>query len=175
MQTLRIDGLVTSDGALREGVLYDLVGRLQHDDARVRSVAALGERYHVDQAQATRVKDTAESLLQQLIGQVDADPVMANKLLRWAGHLHEIGLDIAHADFHLHGAYVVEHADLPGFPAAEQQMLAYLLANQRKQPSAKLPLKLSAAWAQTLAILVVLLRLSVLINRNRSDAPMARA
>ena len=172
MNTLRIDGLVESEGSLREGVLYDLVGRLQHSDARVRSVAALGDRYHIDSAQAARVKETAMQLFDQVAARITMDVEQARLFLRWAGHLHEIGLDIAHADFHLHGAYIVGHADLPGFPAAEQQMLAFLLANQRKRPASAAVDMLSESWQQSARILAMLLRLSVLINRNRSDEPM---
>ncbi len=172
MRTLRIDGLVESEGSLREGVLYDLVGRLQHSDARVRSVAALGDRYHIDQAQATRVKNTAMLLFEQVVKRISMDHMQARLFLRWAAHLHEIGLDIAHADFHQHGAYIVGHADMPGFPAAEQQLLAFLLANQRKRPSSSGSEMLSESWRESAKLLALLLRLSVLINRNRSDEPM---
>lgn len=172
MHTLRIESLLASDGSMREGVLYDLVGRLQHDDARVRSVIALGERYHIDQQQAARVKETAMQLFDQVADHVSIETSLARLLLRWAAHLHEIGLDIAHADFHLHGAYIVANADLPGFPAAEQQLLAYVLSNQRKRPSGNSVPMLDASWQSTARLLTLLLRLAVLINRNRSDAPM---
>ncbi len=170
MDTLNIDGLIGSDGALREGVLYDLVGRLQHADARVRSVAALGDRFNIDHAQAARVKDTAEQLLHQVKDAISFDIDWAVKLLRWAGHLHEIGLDIAHGDFHRHGAYVVGNADMPGFPATEQQMLAFLLANQRKRPAAPTPDALQHSLELALRRLCVILRLSVLLHRNRGDS-----
>ena len=173
MRTLSIDGLIESDGALREGVLYDLVGRLQHSDARVRSVIALAERYHVDQAQSRRVRETALQLFDALKPELEMDPELARLLLKWSGHLHEIGLDIAHADFHQHGAYVVRHADLPGFPAAEQQLLAFMIANQRKRPSTARAGTASRPVQEDVRLLTVLLRLAVLINRNRSDASPA--
>ena len=169
MSALNIDALMGSDGALREGVLYDLVGRLQHSDARVRSVAALGDRYHIDHAQATRVKDTAEAMFDQVCRDIALPREQALRFLRWSGHLHEIGLDIAHSDFHKHGAYVAGNADMPGFPATEQQMLAFLIANQRKRPSAVAPAVLSADDVQALQRLAILLRLSVLLHRNRGD------
>lgn len=172
MRTFDITGLHASDGALREGVLYDLVGRLRHEDARVRSVFALGERYHVDQAQASRVKDTAELLLQQIEDALDLPASDALRFLRWAGHLHEIGLDIAHADYHQHGAYVVANADVPGFPAGEQQLLAFLIANQRKRVGSRSGMLGEIAHPDSARLLAVLLRLSVLLNRNRSSAPL---
>lgn len=170
LRTLSIDSLLESDGALREGALYDLVGRLQHSDARVRSVIALAERYHVDQAQSRRVRETALALFDELAPELTMDASLARLLLKWAGHLHEIGLDIAHADFHLHGAYIVRHADLPGFPRVEQQLLAFMLANQRKRPAAGRAGTVSRPVQEDVRLLTVLLRLAVLINRNRSDA-----
>lgn len=170
MIALNIDGLIGSDGALREGVLYDLVGRLQHLDARVRSVAALGDRYHIDHEQAARVKGTAEALFATVVDAIDFEPEWALKFLRWAGHLHEIGLDIAHSDFHRHGAYVVGNADMPGFPATEQQTLAFMLANQRKRPSMEAPAATNASLVVSLRRLTILLRLAVLLHRNRGDS-----
>ncbi|MFK8052218.1 MAG: exopolyphosphatase [Woeseiaceae bacterium] len=166
---LKIEGLMGSDGALREGVLYDLVGRLQHSDARVRSVAALGDRYLIDHAQASRVKKTASGLFDQVSSELAFDPDWALKMLRWAGHLHEIGLNIAHGDFHRHSAYVVGHADMPGFPATEQQMLAFLLGNQRKRPGMSMPANVSDALRASLIRLAIMLRLAVLLHRNRGD------
>ncbi|MEM9172927.1 MAG: Ppx/GppA phosphatase family protein [Pseudomonadota bacterium] len=173
MQTLQIEGLATSEGALREGVLYDLMGRLQHEDARERSVRAMADRYHVDLAQAERVQQTALVLFDQV---PDVDGIgmsLARNLLRWGAYLHEIGLDIAHADFHMHGAYIVGHADLPGFPAAEQRLLAYLLANQRKRLARKAT-GISSDWRSGARLLVVLLRLAVLLNRSRGARAMPK-
>lgn len=90
--------------------------------------------------------------------------------VRWAGHLHEIGLDIAHADYHLHGAYVVGNADLPGFPAGEQQLLAFLIANQRKRVGERTTGLRHLAHRDDAILLAVILRLAVLLNRNRSSA-----
>ena len=172
MASLRIEKLYESEGAMREGVMYDLVGRLAHNDARVRSVRALAERYHVDAEQAGRVAKTAADLYGQLADDVAFDDELAGLSLEWAGLLHEIGLDIAHANFHEHGAYVVGHADLPGFPRSEQKLLAFLIANQRKRPSDDRLRALPKRWRKPARILAILLRLAVLINRNRSDAPL---
>lgn len=172
MRTLRIEALMPSDGAMREGVLYDLVGRLQHEDARVRSVVALSERYHVDAAQALRVKTTALSLFAQVAESLTMDSTLAEQTLRWAAQLHEIGLDIAHANFHLHGAYIVGNADLPGFPEAEQQLLAFLLGNQRKRLSDQWAL--NQDWRGDARLLTVLLRMAVLMNRSHSDGNTAK-
>jgi exopolyphosphatase/guanosine-5'-triphosphate,3'-diphosphate pyrophosphatase len=172
MTGLRIEKLYESEGSMREGVMYDLVGRLAHNDARVRSVRALADRYHVDTDQAGRVSKTAAILYDQLADDVAFDDELGGLSLEWASLLHEIGLDIAHANFHEHGAYVVGHADMPGFPRSEQKLLAFLIANQRKRPSDDRLRALPKRWRKPAKILAILLRLAVLINRNRSDAAL---
>ena len=59
INVLRIDRLITTNGAMREGLLHDLLGRIQHEDAREQSVRAMMTRYQVDSAQAERVATTA--------------------------------------------------------------------------------------------------------------------
>jgi len=165
---LRVDNMSISSGALREGLLYDSLGRLQHKDARERSVVALAQRFQVDIEQADRVSKTAHALLEQCAIRWDIDSPLAAELLAWAARLHEIGLDIAHSGFHKHGAYVVENADMPGFPRDEQQMLAFMLRNQRSSPDPDYCEELPDTWRRSALRLTVLLRLAVLLNRSRS-------
>jgi exopolyphosphatase / guanosine-5'-triphosphate,3'-diphosphate pyrophosphatase len=169
---LRIPSLRVSDGALREGLLYDLLGRLQHEDARERTVRAMQSRYHADIRQAGRVMSTALALLRhcavpwQLTSDLDAN------MLAWAARLHEIGLDISHDGFHRHGAYVAENADMPGFPRAEQRLLAFLIGSQRHEINTKQRKQLPRAWREDALRLVMLLRLAVLLNRSRNDVDL---
>ncbi len=172
MATLRIEVLRTSDGALREGLLYDLVGRIQHEDARVATVAAMARRYHVDLAQAERIAVTAESLRLQLADDWDVGSDRSRLLLCWASYLHEIGLDIAHKNFHDHGAYIVEHADMPGFPAEEQAVLASLIGAQRKSLSTRSMSRFDAGLRQHSVRLAALLRLAIILHRSRSETPL---
>ncbi len=165
---LEIGHMNISDGALREGLLYDLVGRLSHADARERTVQALAERYHVDGEQAARVADTASRLLSQASGPWKLGDPLDARLLEWAARLHEIGLDISHHNFHEHGAYIVEHGDLPGFPRLEQQMLAWLIASQRKRVDLERLGRLPDKKQKRTLRLAILLRLAVLLNRSRS-------
>ena len=162
--------LKTSDGALREGLLYDHIGRLRHDDARQRSVEALANRYNVDQNQAARVAESASAMLVQVGESWALESPLAASLLDWAARLHEIGLDISHDNFQSHGAYVAENADLPGFPRSEQLLLSYLIATQRKQFDAALGKALPGAWRPKALHLAVLLRIAVLLNRSRGSA-----
>ncbi|MDH3746563.1 MAG: Ppx/GppA family phosphatase [Gammaproteobacteria bacterium] len=167
---LRIKSLRVSDGALREGLLYDLLGRLQDEDARERTVRAMASRYSVDTSQAMRVAATADMLFRQCAEAWSLESKLATVMLDWAAHLHEIGLDISHDDFHRHGAYVAEHADMPGFPRAEQRFLAALVGSQRHQVDSRFLKKLPRVWRNTALRLTLLLRLAVLLNRSRHDA-----
>jgi exopolyphosphatase/guanosine-5'-triphosphate,3'-diphosphate pyrophosphatase len=166
---LRIERLKVSDGALREGLLYDLLGRLQHEDARERTVRSMAARYNVDEAQAQRVADTACLLLEQCAEAWQLTSDLAEQGLIWAARLHEIGLDISHDGYQRHGAYIAENADMPGFPRAEQRLLAFLIASQRHQIVMRYLKELPRTWREPALRLAVILRLAVLINRSRND------
>ena len=169
LSVLRVKVLHVSDGALREGLLYDLLGRLQHEDARERSVRAMAARYHVDTAQSERVVTTAKMLLEQCAAPWQLQAPLFSSMLDWAARLHEIGLDISHDGYQRHGAYVAEHADLPGFPRAEQRFLAFLIGSQRHAIARRFANQLPRGWRETALRLAMLLRLAVLLNRSRSQ------
>ena len=143
---LQVQRLSISDGAMREGLLYDLLGRIQHEDAREQTVRAMMARYQVDKAQADRVADTATGLLEQAAQDWDLELPLYGQILRWSAKLHEIGLDIAHDGYQRHGAYIAENADMPGFPRAEQRFLAYLIETQRRNFGARLLKTLPRDW-----------------------------
>lgn len=172
---LRIERLKVSDGALREGLLYDLLGRLQHEDARERTVRSMAARYNVDEAQAQRVADTARLLLEQCAEPWQLTSELAKQGLAWSARLHEIGLDISHDGYQRHGAYIAENADMPGFPRAEQRLLAFLIASQRHQVVMRYLKELPRSWREPALRLAIILRLAVLINRSRNDAEVPPA
>jgi len=166
--TLRIDEMKVSEGALREGLLYDLLGRLQHEDARERTVVAMASRYQVDSEQAERVAATASSLHAQCADAWGFRGDLSGKMLNWASRLHEIGLDISHDGYQRHGAYIAEHADMPGFPQAEQRLLAVLIGGQRHRIEKSRLNSLPRAWRTRGLRLLMILRLAVLLNRSRN-------
>jgi exopolyphosphatase / guanosine-5'-triphosphate,3'-diphosphate pyrophosphatase len=168
LATLEVKSMGLADGALREGLLYDLVGRFTDEDARVRSVRAMEGRFHVDAAQATRVEQTALQFLSQVSQTWQLESPMTESLLGWAARLHEIGLDVSHAHYHRHGGYLLEHADMPGFPRDEQRVLAALVSGHRRRLDLKQFDDLPAPWVTQAEYLVVLLRLAVLLHRSRS-------
>jgi exopolyphosphatase/guanosine-5'-triphosphate,3'-diphosphate pyrophosphatase len=164
---LGIDSMRVADGALREGLLYDLVGRLTDEDARARSVRSLEARFHVDGAQADRVEATVLAFLGQVRDAWKLDDALAEPALRWAARLHEVGLDIAHSHYHKHGAYLLANADLPGFPREEQQLLAAIVRSHRRKLDVAQLQDLVPPWHLKAEFLIVLLRLAVLLHRGR--------
>jgi exopolyphosphatase/guanosine-5'-triphosphate,3'-diphosphate pyrophosphatase len=165
---LGIESLRVADGALREGLLYDLVGRLTDEDARVRSVRAMETRFHVDTAQADRVESTAIGFLEKVRDAWKLDEPLAELVLGWAARLHEVGLDIAHSHYHKHGAYLLQHADLPGFPREEQQLVAAIVGSHRRKLALAQLDDLPPPWHLKAELLIVLLRLAVLLHRARA-------
>ncbi len=170
LKVLKLDRLEVSDGALREGLLYDLLGRLQHEDARERTVRAMMARYQVDRKQAKRVAKTAALLYEQVRAQWGFSRKYAGKVLDWAARLHEIGLDISHDGYHRHGAYIAENADMPGFPRAEQRFLAVLIGGHRLGIDENAFAALPKSWREPGLHLLLILRLAVLLNRSRNAA-----
>lgn len=168
LAVLDIKAMRAADGALREGLLYDLVGRFRDEDARVRSVRAMQGRYHVDLLQASRVETTALEFLSQTQVQWSLDEPFAEMVLSWAARLHEIGLDVSHSHYQKHGAYLLEHADLPGFPQEEQRILAYIVGAHRRKLQLDALQELTPPWHIKAQFLILILRLAVLLHRGRS-------
>ncbi|WP_041521778.1 exopolyphosphatase [Gilvimarinus agarilyticus] len=162
-ETLDIDTMLASDWALREGLLYDLKGRLEDHDIRQASIVGLATRFHVNLAKADRVALTAQQLLAQVSDDWSLEPVDAGKMLSWAAHLAPVGLDISHSDYHKHSAYIVEHVDIAGCSRAEQTQLSLLARAHRKS----LPGKQLSEHGDDLLHLAMLLRLAVIFNRTR--------
>ncbi len=84
-------------------------------------------------SQADRVEATAVALLEQVESEWGLEDPLAESMLRWAARLHETGLDIAHSKYQRHSAYLLQHADMPGFPREEQLLLSALVGGHRRQ------------------------------------------
>jgi exopolyphosphatase/guanosine-5'-triphosphate,3'-diphosphate pyrophosphatase len=172
VENFAIDRVRIAEGAMREGLLYDLMGRYTDEDARIISVRAMEKRYHVDSSQADRVESTAVGLLEQVESEWGLEDSFAEVVLRWAARLHEVGLDIAHSKYHRHSAYLLQHADMPGFPREEQLLLAAMVGGHRRQLSTEPLGDLLPPWDRQAEYLIVLLRLAVLLHRGRSPQPL---
>ena len=153
-------------GALREGVLYDLLGRFHDNDMRDVTVRQFMQRYSVDAKQAGRVAKLAQIFAQQFFGDEGSEDAL--HLLNWAASLHEIGISVAHSGYHKHTAYILANADMPGFSRKEQARLSLLALAQRGNLN-----KLQGLLKKTEdCVLAMSLRLAVLFFRNRSDSSL---
>ena len=173
-EQLGIEKMAFSSGALREGVLYDLIGRFSHEDVRERSILAMMKRHRVDQAQAQRVHDTAMSLHAQVAKNWLLENDILVDTLRWAALLHEVGFAVSHAQFHKHGAYLVSHSDLSGFSRQEQDLVALLVrAHRRKIPLLLLEERVVEERVPLLR-LALLLRIAALLHHGRYDTALPK-
>ena len=169
---LGVEQMQVVETAMREGILYDLLGRFNKQDMREVTIDEFMRRYHVDAAQAARVSQVAQTLL-HAAPHASANPEraeLARRYLDWAAKLHEIGLSISHSGYHRHSGYILENADMPGFSRADQASLALLVRAQRgalnkiayfndtREPDAP-----RETW------LIWLLRQAVLLCRSRSE------
>ena len=160
---LQIPLMRTSAGALREGVIYDLLGRFSHEDVRNRSVSAMQQRYSVDQRIADlvtqRVTILAEATKEHWGLQVDDI-----ELLKWAGALHEIGVAISQKNYSQHSAYLVLNTDLPGFAQQDQEVMATLITGLKGKPRSELLDGVAKRKRRSVARMMVLLRLAVMLK-----------
>src|SRR2546429_733368 len=169
---LDIKDMRIAEGAMREGLLYDMLGRYQREDARELTVRAMQQRYHVDLEQAERVESTVRNFLEQTREAWRLDEPLAHLALEWAARLHEIGLDVSHSGYHRHGAYLLENGDMPGFPREEQRLLARLVGAHRRKLSLQGVEELVPPWDRNALYLIVLLRLAGLLHRGRSSTAL---
>ncbi|MHA3414304.1 exopolyphosphatase [Yersinia enterocolitica] len=167
---LAIKELRLSDGALREGVLYEMEGRFRHQDIRQRTAKSLAEHYNIDREQARRVLETTEQLYAQWMAQnTKLVQPQLEALLNWAAMLHEVGLSINHSGMHRHSAYILQNTNLPGFNQEQQLLLATLVRMHRKAIKLDELPRLNLFKKKYYLPLIQLLRLSTLLNNQRQS------
>lgn len=167
-EALDLDRMQVSDYAMREGLLFDSLGRIRHQDPRARSIRTLAQRYSVDRAQALRVQATALQLFDQVSTpwQLSTEE---REYLGYAALVHELGLAISHTQHHRHGAYIIEHSDLPGFSRQEQEAVAALVLGHRRAIPDNTVQAMAAPDPTPLLRTLAMLRLAVVLHRSRSD------
>jgi exopolyphosphatase / guanosine-5'-triphosphate,3'-diphosphate pyrophosphatase len=167
-EALKIESMQVSEGALREGLLYERLGRIQSEDTRLKTVTSVQQRFQISQKHARRVSKKAHQLL-TACEQTWHLRLEDAEILHWASSLHEIGLAVSLSGYQKHGAYLLDNADLPGFSFEEQDWMSVLVRCHRKKISKKLFSNLSEENQQTALRLVVLLRLATLLHRSRKE------
>ncbi|MDP2239755.1 MAG: exopolyphosphatase [Burkholderiales bacterium] len=168
LSELDIDAMETASGAMRQGILYDMLGRFHHQDMRDVTVSQFMKRYHVDGRQARRVGTLALELNNKLTANGDAQDEDAPRFITWAAQMNEIGISVAYSGYHRHSAYIISNADMPGFSRKEQTRLSQLVLTHRRS--------LRKIWDQldpgTDWKMVLALRLAVLFYRGRTDTAL---
>ncbi|HZP92860.1 MAG TPA: exopolyphosphatase [Burkholderiales bacterium] len=162
---LGVEQMSIASGAMRQGILWDMIGRAHHKDMRELTVRQFMKRYHVDTVQAYRVERLAVKLFEQLAAGDEEQLAYQMQLLSWAARLHEIGLTVAHSGYHKHSSYILANADMPGFSKMEQQHLSLLvLAHRGSLDKLRGLVAAEPDWT-----LLIALRLAALLHRSRSD------
>lgn len=166
-EAFALEHMVYADGALRLGVLYDQLGRFHQHDMRDATVEQFRKRYHVERQQVERVERMALDFFAQLYPGEEREAEL--QLLSWGCRLHEIGISVAHNAYHRHGAYILTHADMPGFSRKDQAQLATLVLGHRGKLDKLPPLSVTdPLWP-----LIFCLRLAALFCRAREDREQA--
>lgn len=173
-ESLDLQTMQVSDKALREGVISDLLGRLQAQDSRDDGVADAVHRFGIDREHGRRVAATAVGLWRSGHGNGaaagDNELVEAERILGWAAMLHEVGLAVAHRAYHKHGEYLLANADIRGFSQAEQRLLATIVRLHRGRLRTELIEALPPAWRSRTREIVLALRIAVILHRGRDPA-----
>lgn len=169
---LKLDKIHVATATLKEGLIFDTLGRFSNHDERMETVSELISKHSIDTQQAKRIKDCAIAFWSQISGP-DLPGVSRTKILRWAAQLHEIGLSISHSGYHHHGYYILRYSDLAGFGRYEQYILANLVRLHRKKPAEDRIEGLDVSARAAFIPLLVCLRLSILLHRRRESLDIA--
>ena len=170
---LGIQRMDISHGALREGVAYDLVGRLHNQDSRFAGVNVLVNQFQPDLHQIERVKHLGIVFLDKVSETWKLNSDIDPKLLVWASQLHEVGMSISYTHHHLHSAYIVENADIDGFSRQVQKALAFMVRNSRQKIDLSHIVSLTEELFLKVMRLTVLLRLAIAFFRGRMDTELS--
>ncbi len=169
-ERLGVETMYPSPGALREGILHELLGRIRHDDLREVSVERICERYGVDRKHALSVERSALDLLEQTPAEWGMAGSKWEQLVGWSARLHEVGLALRYSGYHKHSAYLILNSDMPGFSTQEVEVLAVLVGCHRRKIRKQVLSEVLLSSFDLLPALVAVLRIGVLLNRGRSPA-----
>ncbi len=167
MKTLKIKQITVSQVALREGLLFEMIGKARHINFQKQTINNLIKLYRIDTTHADRVADTATRLFKKACKNWKLDPEGDLTLLCWACQLHEIGMSVAHSQYHKHGAYLLENSDMLGFTRAEQAALALLVRFHRRKLDREAYQQLPKSDRERLIMLTALIRIATLLHRSR--------
>ncbi|MCY3768825.1 MAG: exopolyphosphatase [Gammaproteobacteria bacterium] len=165
---LQINRMEASEGALREGVAYELISRLHNEDSRFQGVSALLAQFRTDPVQSQRIEQLVLFFLGQVAEKWNLSSDLDRKLLVWAAQLHEVGITISYSHYNRHSAYIVENSDIDGFSRHVQRVLSLLVLNHRQKIDVGQMQRLPKGWRKKVIYLTVLLRLAITFYRGRT-------
>lgn len=169
-EVLSIKKMAFTTGALREGLLYDIVGRIKHEDVRERTIQSMQLRYDIDKVHAQQVEETALYAYNLIADEWGIRSIKNENLLKWASRIFEVGLSIAHAQYHRHGAYLIYYSELPGFTRLSQLYLSILVRSHRRKFSDEPFVGLTEVEQVLLKKLSVILRLAKVLTVARKSS-----
>ena len=166
-ESLRIQQLKAHPFALREGVLFEMIGRMYGNDIRDQSIWALHQRFNIDQEQSLRIVTQAKNIVSQVFSH---HPITSHhrKMLIWAARIHEVGMSIAFSGYQRHGGYIIKHADLAGFTKGEQEYLSFLVTHHRGKLYTKIKKEQHPVFTHIDVMILAILRISTRLHRRRS-------
>lgn len=176
LEALGIERMRAARGAMREGILFDLIGRHAEVDIREASIRSFADRHGVDREQAERVQQTALSMLRDVAESWELDLAETAPYLRWAAMLHEVGQSLSFTGYHKHGAYLVRNASLAGLAREDGAIIAAIICLHRRRPHLEVLDPIPPRMRRATLRLAVLLRIATALHRARTpDAPPVRA
>ena len=165
---LGVERMTPSTGALREGALHDLLGRIHHEDVREASAVAFMERLGLDTSStacaAGRRWRGSSTRSRKSLSLSGSD----RQLLGWGALLHTIGFAVSHSGYHKHGAYLAEHADLAGFSRQDRHQVSTLIRAQRRRLRPDQLAGFSGDRVHALRCLITILRIGLRLRRDRT-------
>ena len=173
-ETLQIQNMTLAGGALREGLIYGMIGKRRSCDVRERTADSLITRYQMDRIQAERVRDAALHAFQQVQKEWQLSEQYGRPMLRWAAMLHELGLCIEYKKAPQHAAYIIDNIDMPGFTPAQKQLLSALVFNQRDGFKLEVLEKQNAVSLRQAIRLARLLRFAIILCMRRTEGSVPR-
>lgn len=165
---LQLDEIHVVDTTLKEGLLYDTLGRFSAHDMRDQTVNKMIDQYAIDRDQAKRVDHTLTHFIQALPNPL-VNGVNVRKIIHWAALLHELGISVSHSGHHNHGAYLIKNSDMAGFSRFEQELLSLFVGAHRRKINGDRLAILTTETQVLLSVFFACLRIAVLLNHRRED------
>lgn len=170
-EVLEIGEMGVAKGALREGILRDLIGRLSGADVRSEAVARLAARW--PDPYGPLGGERAAALFAAVAGPWRLSPE-DGRFVEWAVRLHACGTGINRLRYERHSAYIVANAEMAGVAPREQALLAALVSLHRGKWTQPMVNALKRSFGDAAVRLAMIVRITVALLRIEAALPVAR-